>query len=87
MIILKNFSYTFIKPHFANHLKTTSLLVNLMSGHNLYLYLSKVLTLKVPKVSTIEIANRADSNEAAHTELPHFDLHCLPFSLNSQCHI
>ena len=39
------------------------------------------LTLKVPKKKTAKFANRVDSDEGAHYEPPHQDLHCLPSSV------
>ena len=50
-----------------------------------------VLTLKPFSLSTrdesswtAEFANSVDLDEVTHNEPPHLDLHCLPFSLNSQ---
>ena len=40
-----------------------------------------ILTLKVPETKIAEFANSVDSDEAAHDELPHPDLHCLPSGL------
>ena len=39
-----------------------------------------ILLPKAPKMKTVELANSIDSNEVAHEEPPHLDLHCLPFS-------
>ena len=32
-------------------------------------------------ILVVEFANSVDLNEEAHYELPHLDLHCLPYSL------
>ena len=37
--------------------------------------------LNVWKLKFVELANSVDQDEAAHHELPHLDLHCLPSSL------
>ena len=42
-----------------------------------------VLHLKARKMKIVEFANNIDPDEAAHNELPHLDLHSLPY-LNSQ---
>ena len=39
------------------------------------------LLCEVPKMEMIELENSLDRDEAAHNELPHLDLHCLPSSL------
>ena len=39
-----------------------------------------VFMLKRQKVK-VKFANSIDPDEAAHNELPHLDLHCLPSSL------
>ena len=40
-----------------------------------------VLSFKAPCVNTVEFANSVDSDEVAHNEPPHLDLHCLPYNL------
>ena len=35
----------------------------------------------MPNIKLIELANITDLDEAAHNELPHLDLHCLPASI------
>ena len=39
------------------------------------------LLCEVPKMEMIELENSLDRDEAAHNELLHLDLHCLPSSL------
>ena len=34
--------------------------------------------LKIPRTKIFEFGTSVDSDEAAHDELPHLDLHCLP---------
>ena len=41
-------------------------------------------TLQAPYMKIVECGNRLDPDEAAHNELPHFDLHCCPLFLNSK---
>ena len=42
-------------------------------------YTVRFFALKVPKVQKkVEFANRIYPDEAAHNELPHLDIHCLP---------
>ena len=41
----------------------------------------RIKHLKIPKMKIFEFANSEDSDEAAHNELPHPDLHCLISSL------
>ena len=38
-------------------------------------------TLSAPVTKTVEFTNIVDSDEVAHHELPHQDLHCLSSSL------
>ena len=41
----------------------------------------KCLTHKAPQTTIAEFANSVDPDEAAHNDLSHLDLQCLPFSL------
>ena len=43
-----------------------------------YFLISNLLILTAPKIKIVKFANRVDPDEAAHNELPHLDLHCLP---------
>ena len=36
------------------------------------------LTLKAPKIKTVEFVNSVVPDEVAYNELPHLDLHCFP---------
>ena len=36
---------------------------------------------KTPATKKVDFANRIELDEAAHNELPHLDLHCLPSNL------
>ena len=38
-------------------------------------------TFEAPKTIIVELVNSVDPDEAAHYELPHLGLHCLPSSL------
>ena len=40
-----------------------------------------ILILKAQETKIVDFANSIDQDEAAHNELPHLDLHCLPSSL------
>ena len=40
-----------------------------------------VTFLKVPETKIAKFANIVDTDEVAHNESPHLDLHCLPCSL------
>ena len=39
------------------------------------------LTSRAPKTKIAKLANTVYPDEAAHNELPHLDLHCLPSGL------
>ena len=41
----------------------------------------QISILEAPEVKMVEFANGVDSDEVAHCEPPHLNLHCLPFVL------
>ena len=42
---------------------------------------NKDMSQVMPKLKLVEIGNSVDSDEVAHNEPPHLDLHCLPSNI------
>ena len=52
-----------------------------MSLQHLELHVSFTLEVPNTEIQVVELAKSVDSDEVAHNEPPHLDLHCLAFGL------